>query len=412
MPEPTPTDNPADALPDTQKPARAFLRAAATRMRGLYRSRYASSKLRIGHQPEGYKIPERRILKEQLAATPRFLHNPDGIARIWSYIGDSNPQRGDSHGAIGLANAVATQLQGHAVHVDDAMLARHFPDMNKLQDRIRALRARDGFPDIVIGLGHCAHDDNDRYYEDIFEDSDCPTLRVSHLNEHIPGGYRSGLVPHHLDADTLHEEGRIFRAHYPDLPGPLIAVFVGNVEEQLNSTREKIARKIVNAASHHGSCTLFLCHSWRMPQFELIATIGTLHGAIEGKGALSRIKLVTMDPQALKDGYNPYRGLIDQADHAILWGSSQSMLAEIISQGRSLYATRPLLRHLPLRHTGYVKSFNRHAADTPLTSTMRAPVNATTAIARTIADEFDRMARLRTLAARTQVTAALPARHI
>lgn len=353
------------------------------------KARHVSTDFKIGYKPNQYSLPPAPVRLADVENVSRHLNNPDGRALVWAYTsgGDDELHRGDTHGAIGIAQAVAKKLDGDFIHVHSGMIEESFAHTKEFKHRLQALRLQSGFPDLVIG--HHSH----RILTGApGEGYRAPTFLMSRINEDIPGAGIDGLVPHHLTPETLQKAGAEFEQHYPDLPRPLVGVFIANAFYY-----GSWARRLAEVVSRYKQGTVFLCPNWRTGKIEPIKEAVRIQLAY--KGAQERIRLIAPSYESMKTGYNPYAGLIDRADHAVLWGGSQSMQSEIISQGKTLHATQAE-NFKTLRQMGYLRPFDEELPRRAFVTKMKQPLNATNITADAIVEEFDRLARLRTFALR------------
>lgn len=70
---------------------------------------------------------------------------------VMAYIGDDDPNRGDSRGSTGLARVIAEMINGRFVYVDAAMLEKSFPNVQGIGHQFRAYVEKNGKPEIMIG---------------------------------------------------------------------------------------------------------------------------------------------------------------------------------------------------------------------------------------------------------------------
>lgn len=334
-----------------------------------------------------YRVPTTPITPEKLAATPPHLNNTDGKALIWAYIGKDDPTRGDSRGANGLAQEVARLMGGRAVYVDQAMLNKNFEYTSGLKDGLAALIARDGSPDIVIGASS-----SDLKGIRTFK----PTMVVNAINEAIDRSSRerTNLVPHDLTPDILAEAGRQFREHYPNLKGALYTVMLSSFHSH---EAFKAMGRLARILGNDGDSTVFFCPNRRVHESRYSQLTQCFYNELLAQGVADRVHVIAPQFEEMRNGYNPYRGLIAESDHVIQIGDSHSMVAEAVCTGRPLYLVDEFLYYKELAGMGYVLDF----MDTGerLTTVRLPPISITTEVAGKLLDEFDRFARLRTLGA-------------
>ena len=334
-----------------------------------------------------FPLPTGAVSTRQLAATPRHLNNPDGKALIWAYIGTDDPTRGDSRGSTGLARKIAEALDGRMMYVDSKMLEQNFPNTRLHESAIQQLMERDGAPDIILGTQGLTAAMNARPK---------PTMVVSRYNEYLRHD-STKLVSHDLTPEILADAGREFRAHYPDLPGKIFGVLMASFNSSSQNSR---MRQLASLCAHEPAATIFLCPSRRTDVDSYRLLIARLQNELEGRELDKRVRVVAPDFEPMRNGYNPYRGLLDQADHMLLLGDSQSMVSEAVANGRPLYLGAKSERYSKLQKRGYVRTLSDDAAERPLPQVRLAPVSITERIAGELTAEFDRLARLRTIGLR------------
>ncbi|MCB9990894.1 MAG: mitochondrial fission ELM1 family protein [Rhodospirillales bacterium] len=170
------------------------------------------------------------------------------------------------------------------------------------------------------------------------------TLFVTDINEQISPSYLNkksfdGLVAHHLTPDLLKQEGQLFRKHYPDIKGELIAVMISRYCEP-----EKLAGVLMRATETMEQATIFICTSTRTKQDTYQRLCNSLKKNIAPLGTAEKIHVISYHLNDHRenqyqdaDGYNPYIGLIDQTDHIIVHSDSHSILSETLSCGKSVH---------------------------------------------------------------------------
>lgn len=70
---------------------------------------------------------------------------------VMAFIGEDDPNRGDSKGAIGLSRLVAEMIGGRYVYLDKDMLDKSFPNIKRIKDQLDAYIKTEGPPAIIIG---------------------------------------------------------------------------------------------------------------------------------------------------------------------------------------------------------------------------------------------------------------------
>lgn len=381
-------------------------------------------------------LPSSPVTHGTVQQAEPFLHNPQTGPKIWAYIGLDSPHRGDSHGYIGLARALAEQLQGQMVYVDKAMLDGQFPATMMYHHKLREFMRKTGEPDIIIG----------KFPE---KEPHKATIVAAALNEDLTYAARKfgesgqdiqhSLVPHHLTHEDLAAAGAEFREHYPQLQGPVIAVFMTNLS--LSYDLDEAVSRLAGLAKNNGGSTLFFCPCARTGTSDYNHIVQRTRHHLQSAGYQDALQIVAPSYEDIDNGYNPYRGLIDQAAATIMLGHSQSIVSETLFRGHRLYLGNrdhysEILFHrlylgnpdhyseIPLHRlylvsrdqtaaaehekAGYIRLLPR-VAEKITEGPVLPPLDATPAVARVLAEEFNHFARMRTLAVqqRPNVPAAL-----
>lgn len=363
------------------------LRRIFTFMIDPFRWRYVSPYRHLSEEFNHFATPDRAVTHRELARTTPHTNNKIGQPVIWAYIGLDDPTRGDSRGYTGLARRMAELMDGRMVYVDVAALREKTGDLDvrKLSGAVRKFAAADGHPDVILGTNS----------PDVIKADLRPTMLVSSYNEMLVPS-RSKLVSHDLTPDMLAEAGKQFRKIYPNLPGKLFGVMLSYPRDQAEI---KAIEYVADACVHYPQSTIFLCPSRRTDRYRYQEVVSRLHERLNTLGITDRVHIETPSFNTMRDGYNPYRGLIDQADHMALLGESHSMVSETICAGRPLYLHEKTARpYAHLRKLGYVRSLNMTSPDAPLPEDRLDPIDITTTVAQKLVSEFNRLARLRAIA--------------
>lgn len=337
-------------------------------------------------------------LNDILRNTQPYRCNPDGIVRVWAYIGGDDPMRGESRGATGLAQRVAEKLNGRILYVDEDMLNTSFPNTKSMAKKLEKLIERNGRPDIVIG--HTA--------QQLAHKTDAdPTFLIDTILPHIakdmlpPTDGLNLIVPHHLTPDILAKNGQEFSARHCNMARPLTAIFLADL-----ANTDDTAGVIADTCLNGGRGTLYFCPSTRTNQMLYSRTTHDLDKILKRRGLAALFNVIAPPLDEVKNGFNPYIGLIDQADHAVLIGESQSIMSEAIINGRPLHihsTDSPALlktfehHYQPLADAGYVRYLHHQKPNQTLNCTRLPPIDTSDIIATKIANDFDRSARVRTL---------------
>ncbi|WP_435640034.1 ELM1/GtrOC1 family putative glycosyltransferase [Micavibrio aeruginosavorus] len=316
-----------------------------------------------------------------------FRCNKDGIARVWAYIGDNDPTRGECHGSIGLAQRVAEKLNGQMLCVDQAMLDSCFVHTDSIVRQFHILGERHGHPDIVIGW---------MTLPEYFTQSPKPTILIPESLGAMrfnlfSGGILRDLPPHHLSADRLAAAQTEFLERHPGIATPLTAIFTTDLWLSADAI-EHVSTMIWNGSING---TIYLCPSRRTDDaaYDHLRQIFESAAAKPKSGIPATIIAPTWND--IQSGYNPYNGLVAAADNVIMLGESDSILSECITNGRPVYNDTIRCAGNALVEQGYVRDIMRHDPSTALDSHPLRPVNSTHIIADHIVAEFDRVSRLR-----------------
>lgn len=247
-------------------------------------------------------------------------------------LGDDEPTRGDSHGYAGIGRTMAEKLGARFFQIDEDTLSTLYPEIPGNYERERMFLQEHGPADIVICRSIRS--------TGIFTDNN--TIVIENRNENIGTDLNKDmLVAHHLTADVLAAEGRKLRAHYQDeIKGALIAfILVENIADRalLAQSLVQNARKEADKSGH---ATIFMASCWRTSYEDYEKIYAQCLKEIHKQNVQDRVTLLDYhlnerknDPQT----YNPYIGLLDQADHIILWGKSFSIYSEAAFTGKTVH---------------------------------------------------------------------------
>lgn len=323
---------------------------------------------------------------------------------VMAFIGEQRPNRGDSKAALGLSRLVAEMTGGQYVYVDQSMLDENFPNIPLIEDKLQQYLKKQSFPDIVIGPG--------ARWKLPQKVRNKATLIIDDINERLANKYSDNedLVPHHLTKELLTEAGEDFKQHYPQVKGPLIAIMMGG---HFTSAKQ-LAYKLVAIAGNYPEATFFLC-----PSHRTLGNIDTLkiqmnaalekrsrrHEILEpaNKEAFNSIAQeikplsgqinilsVDYDKAVSKSGYNPYLGLLDQADHIVVAGESYSLVSEALFTGKNIYVHCPEHNYLKFKEKGYVSEINKLDENAPFPTRPMPPLDSTHEIAKAITEQYEK----------------------
>lgn len=328
---------------------------------------------------------------------------------VMAFIGEQNANRGDSKAAVGLSRLVAEMTGGQYVYVNQNMLDESFPNIPFIEDKLEQYCKKTKHPDIIIGPG--------AKYKLPRKTRNKATLIVDEINEVLARKYSSieNLVPHHLTKENLMQAGEDFKKHYPQVKGPLIAIMMGGsfFSNKLAESK-KFADKLIDIASNYPEATFFLCPSHRTGK-----TINDLKGqmraaletksrrqaildlgekeafnsiAQETKPLSDRIRVLSVDyKEAVSEsGYNPYLGLLNQADHIIVAGESYSLVSEALFTGKNIYVHCPDNDYSKFKEKGYVSEINKLDENAPFPTRPMPPLDSTHDIAKALTAKYEK----------------------
>ncbi len=295
---------------------------------------------------------------------------------VVAYIGQDDPLRGDSKGAIGVAQNAARMLNGRYDYVDALSLSQRFNQFSGYDAQLSAYAQQIKRADIVIG--HQSWLLCDQLVTP-------PVVQEDRWNEKY-SEYRTnntqGLVAHDLTDAALQYAGREFQSAVKNIKGDLVAVFMGGVT---SCDQDAIAHKLAAMAATGGrDTTFYLCPSRRTGYLH-----ARLKSNLETLAKYTPVKLQVMgdDYPLLVNGYNPYMGLLDHADHLVLIGESGSMISEALYTKKPLYLTNSPYLVQELTDHGHILGLLEEAQRVFKKSAMPR-VDITAEVARSIADEY------------------------
>lgn len=326
------------------------------------------------------------------------LNNPDGKPRVWVYIGTDHMHRGDTHGTIGLGQCVAERLGADILQIDQGMLDRSFPNTQDLRKRLLSLVKTHGQPDIILGT---------RSIEAICALSQPPTLHVISVNESHTKTLHSPLLkeiaPHHLTMDLLQEAGRDLRRRHRKLTAPIIAVFLASASRD---EHRNAIQKLSKLCRHNDRTIVYFCASHRTLEKQQGLLVSAFKKALANDNIQDRVRIISSNREQNARKFNPYKGLLSLADHAVLLGQSVSMLSEAIANGRPIYLSQgdhhARTGYQELKKHGYVKIIEEMDDSAPLQKEQYPPLNATEAVANHIVEYFQLAAKARSVSSQAR----------
>ncbi len=291
--------------------------------------------------------------------------------KIYLCYGRDDMNRGDSHGYLGIAKAIARKTNGALHRLDMPLLADLYPDL-PYREACAAYVADNGTPDLVLS-------------REWFRLPDCMRLTsifcVSKINEELSQRYAKGtkLVSHNITRERLRQEGAEFAHLHPGIDHPLIAVMmvhdhgIGSAPQDLVALCDDFER-----------ATIYVCSSPRTREDEFYQFQKRILLEMAQKNRSRDIKVrgyFLNGEKAAGNPHNPYVGLLDQADHIVVVGPSQSLVSEALASGKSVHVYNQTENYAHLEDKGLVHDFNRYALNNHFQTAAIEPVNLTDQIA-------------------------------
>ncbi|MBL8711665.1 MAG: mitochondrial fission ELM1 family protein [Alphaproteobacteria bacterium] len=306
---------------------------------------------------------------------------------VMVYIGDDDPSRGDSHGFKGIGMRMAQKLHGEFHYLENRHLVDLYPDISRPRDAFLKYLKDHGKPDIMLSRYG--------YYGDMMT-SISPRLIVSDINERLSDSLlgENSLVSHHLTPELLEEQGKQFRDNYKEIKTPLVAVMMVNLHDI-----ESFAQKMVSkGAAYEEGVTVFICTSPRTHQNNYAKLKTRLEELAAEKGLSGKLHIsgYNFHEHVGQKTFNPYVGLIQEADHVVVAGESMSMVSEPLASGKPVYLYEPGHGYSSLKKKGLAIDFNTTAADTRFNEHRIKAVNITEDITDRLIDKFNKSSRKHT----------------
>lgn len=294
---------------------------------------------------------------------------------IAAYTAASERTSGDEHGTLGLARHVTRLLGGDLRVADEAELSD--PCHDALVQNVRSYTRAHGSPDIVLGFR--SKNFNYAAYR--------PTVWVDAWNEYltIDDPAMKGFVPHHINTAMLAHEGAEFRRRSPGLRGPLIAVFL---TEGFGIDTQTPMDLLAEACADYSESTVFFCPYRYTSDHHYHNVLTAFRCALIDRG-VGKDEVDIISP-AFNAPYNPYLGLLAEADHRIMLGYSPSICSENMAAGRQMH----VVTSNPRTETDYIKCFSS-AQPIMEDKVILPPRDVTEMVARQIVESFNRHARAR-----------------
>ncbi|MCB9990895.1 MAG: mitochondrial fission ELM1 family protein [Rhodospirillales bacterium] len=311
-------------------------------------------------------------------------------------LSGDDPTRGDSRGFVGIANALGKILDYPVVTIDKNTIDALEQDGGEVS--VEALESYiHSFGDPHIVFGKFTLGSKISQYCEIK-----PLQKIQGINEILSAQAKdhpleSILVSHHLTPELLREQGQLFRAAYPDIQGHLIAVM-------MTEYKQGLADALLLATKDIPKATFFLCGSKRTTPEFYYKMRDELHGKIDAQNLSGTVTVIGYDLNATRHNmrdneqdFNPYAGLIDQADHIVVPNNSLSMFSEPLAAGKTIHIYAPpgstMFRSKQglLYSHGLARRFNATQNGAVLDTRQITPVNITGEVAESIAKSYKRL---------------------
>lgn len=294
---------------------------------------------------------------------------------VMALIGQDDPHRGDSKGAVGVARHAAALLKGQYVYLDDALLAEQFKNAKNYKARLEAYFEENPSPDIVIGA--CTQ----AFFDAVKKPLLVSELRINEMYSESRVKRPMGLVSHDLSRDFLSAARNVFDDKAPELRGEVVGVLMGGMYPNMQA----VARQLVRMASFKPETTFYLCPSKRTTDFGFNVLKREIE--IEAERLECDIHIAGMHYNKQIEGYNPYHGLLDRADHLVVVGDSGSLISEALYTGKRIYIPDPPTYMCDLMHQGYITDLY-DVGEQPFIQQKKPVLNVTADVARSIAEEY------------------------
>lgn len=299
---------------------------------------------------------------------------------IYVNFGSENADGGDMHGLVGIADIVAKKLNGTVHHVSTQILKGAYP-VDMPAEAYRKFVNDHGRPDLLFTLGE------NNFPKALHDKS---IFRVNQINEKLTEKYAadSPLVAHHITPALLDDEGAKFRTRYPNIQHPLTAVMVAS-----DFHLAGFADPLVDLCKDAPKATIFICTSPRTTHddFKRVkqAIMARLYAVRRANDII--VESFHLNKERYYKGYyNPYPGLLREADHIAVCGQSQSMVSEALMSGKSVHIHHQLNDYSDLQDKGLVHEFNRAAGYAQHETRSISPINLTGQIADGVIEDYRR----------------------
>jgi hypothetical protein len=301
---------------------------------------------------------------------------------VLAYIGDNDPTRGDSRGFKGIAERVAEKLDGKPLYLDHQTLSALVPDPKKDTDqKLITYLNKVGYPKIIFSNGSY----------NVMGQLKKKGLKLSFtsINESLSEAFTNvGLVSHHLRKKKLIEEGKKLREKFPFVLKPLIGVMVADHANNY----ELFTKQLLKAAKDYDEASVYVCTGRRTDKDSYLGFIKHLRKALKEAGKTGirvhgfHLPSSRSNPSVESENFNPYVGILNEADHLIIYGGSHSLVSEALATGKSVHLfDSPMGAPEHLKRKDILHDF-RLAAE--FKTREIEPIDVTDKIATSIAKEF------------------------
>ncbi len=313
-------------------------------------------------------------IKEPLRQLFKNAYNGNR-AHIAVYIGnESDITRGDVNGYMGMANRIAEKLGGYfnVLRIDELAEKYGNGGISDEKDLLIAYCKDKGVPDLFFTpkypggktLSYMGDNGSTVVLCEINED-----VRRK-LGAFMPNSLPREIVPHNLSPAMLAYEGQRFAQEYAELPRPFIGI---NLVGMGTESSENLAKKLASLKEAYSEATFFICscHRTSSPAYDDLSR--PLKELLSGEEP-GRYPVIDFDFQMQRDSHgldatwNPYKGLLDQADHIIVAGGSHSMTSEALLRGKTVYQWDGMTTSTALDSRGWVRKLAQHPDGQPLVS--------------------------------------------
>ncbi len=285
-----------------------------------------------------------------------------------------------------MGKKVAEKLHGNFLYLERPDLRKLYPEDHFETDAIEHY-LNDHQPDIVFAR-------DDQHAMQLILGRKDGIMHISDSNENVSKQYGKikGLVCHHLTPELLASEGIKFRGEYPNLTSPLIAIMIVNPSDY--HTRTSFIDHLISHIKLLPAATLFVCACRRTEKMYYDSFLTALEQALDATNLKQNIHLQGFHFQDTANTlFNPYIGLLNEAEHVIVYGESQSLVSEPLAAGKPCIVYDNYTKYDQLKCKGLVLEFNKAADKTIFEQRKIIPVDVTDIVAQGIADEFNYKAK-------------------